>query len=157
MTMIDNNGMSMSLIGPYSEAGYKNIIFSPNQWNPLPSTIWKTDTTKNGYKWNSDAGGGGARIDIRYASEMPMVFFWEDENKNRLLVWGAPQYHNGCAAFGFYSKGNKSILMKCGLTYVIPTTRLRIWSLQIPSKNGMVNGNGQRLERSEILTGLLIF
>ena len=109
MTMIDNNGMSMSLIGPYSEAGYKNIIFSPNQWNPLPSTIWKTDTTKNGYKWNSDAGGGGARIDIRYASEMPMVFFWEDENKNRLLVWGAPQYHNGCAAFGFYSKGNKPL------------------------------------------------
>lgn len=109
MTMIDNNGMSMSLIGPYSEAGYKNIIFSPNQWNPLPSTIWKTDTTKNGYKWNSDAGGGGARIDIRYTSELPMVFFWEDENKNRLLVWGAPQYENGCAAFGFFPKGNKPL------------------------------------------------
>lgn len=109
MTMIDNNGMSMSLICPFLEAGYKNIIFSPNQWNPLPSTIWKTDTTKNGYIWNSDAGGGGARIDIRYTSELPMVFFWEDENKNRLLVWGAPQYHNGCAAFGFYSKGNKPL------------------------------------------------
>lgn len=109
MTMIDNNGMSVSLIGPYSEAGYKNIIFSPNQWNPLPSTIWKTDTTKNGYKWNSDANGGGARIDIRYTSEMPMVFFWEDHHKNRLLVWGAPQYENGCAAFGFYPKGNKPL------------------------------------------------
>ncbi len=109
MTMIDNNGMSMSLIGPYAEAGYKNIIFSPNQWNPIPSSIWKMDTTKNGYIWNCDAGGGGARIDIRYSSEIPMVFFWEDKNENRLLVWGAPQYENGCAAFGFYSKGNKPL------------------------------------------------
>lgn len=109
ITMVDNNGMSMSLIGPYSEAGYKNIIFSPNQWNPIPSSIWKTDTTKNGYTWNSDAAGGGARIDIRYTSELPMVFFWEDNNKNRLLVWGAPQYENGCAAFGFYPKGNKPL------------------------------------------------
>ena len=109
MTMIDNNGMSMALIGPYAEAGYQNIIFSPNQWNPIPSSIWKTDTTKNGYIWNSDAGGGGARIDIRYSSQNPMVFFWEDKNKNRLLVWGAPQYENGCAAFGFSPKGNKPL------------------------------------------------
>ena len=109
MTMIDNNGMSMSLIGPYTEAGYKNIIFSPNHWNPIPSSIWKTDTTKNGYLWNSDAGGGGARIEIRYSSEMPMVFFWEDKNKNRLLVWGSPEYGHGSAAFGLYPQGNKPL------------------------------------------------
>lgn len=109
MAMIDNNGMSMSLIGPYAEAGYKNIIFSPNQWNPIPSSIWNTDTTKIGYKWNCDAGGGGSRIDIRYTSEVPMVFFWEDQSKKRLLVWGVPQYENGCTAFGFYPKGNKPL------------------------------------------------
>ena len=109
MAMIDNNGISMSLIGPYTQAGYKNIIFSPNHWNPIPSTIWKTDTSKNGYLWNCDAGGGGSRIDIRYASEMPMVFFWEDKDKNRLLVWGAPEYGHGSAAFGFYPEGTKPL------------------------------------------------
>jgi len=109
MSMIDNNGMSMSLIEPYTEAGYKNIIFSPNHWNPLPSSIWKTDTAKNGYLWNSDAGGGGSRIEIRYASEMPMVFYWEDRNKNRMLVWGSPEYGHGSAAFGFYPQGNKPL------------------------------------------------
>lgn len=102
MTMIDNNGISPSIISPYCEAGYKNVIFSPNQWNPLPSTIWQTDYSKHGYKWNCDAGGGGARIDIRYSSELPMVFFWEDENKNRLLVWGCAQYENGSTTFGLF-------------------------------------------------------
>lgn len=101
MSMIDNNGLSMSLIQPFSEAGYKNIIFSPNQWNPLPSTVWNMDRTKSGYYWNCDAGGGGSRIDIRYDSKLPMVFFWEDENGNRILVWGTPQYDNGGSAFGF--------------------------------------------------------
>ena len=109
MTMIDNNGMSMAIIGPYCEAGYKNIIFSPNQWNPLPSTIWKTDYTKQGSVWNTDAGGGGSRIDIRYSSELPMLFFWEDDYKNRLLVWGAPQYENGSAAFGLYARTQKPL------------------------------------------------
>ena len=36
MTMIDNNGLSWSMVGPYSNAGIENIIFAPNQWNPLP-------------------------------------------------------------------------------------------------------------------------
>ena len=110
MTMIDNNGISPSIITPYCEAGYKNIIFSPNHWNPIPSTIWQTDYTKHGYIWNCDAGGGGSRIDIRYSSEMPMVFFWEDANKNRLLVWGATQYESGSSAFGIYSNEAKPIV-----------------------------------------------
>lgn len=43
LAMIDVNGLPMSMIQPYAEAGYQNIIFAPNQWNPLPSTIWKRD------------------------------------------------------------------------------------------------------------------
>ncbi len=99
MSMIDNNGMSMALIEPYAEAGYKNIIFAPNQWNPLPSTVWHRDTEKDGFTWNPDAGGGGARVDVRYDSELPMVFFWEHNGK-RLLVWCSTQYDHGGAVFG---------------------------------------------------------
>ena len=102
MTMIDNNGMTAGMIQPYAEAGVKNIIFAPNQWNPLPSTIWRQDATKNAPIWNTDAGGGGARIDVRYASELPMVFFWEDKKGNRILVWASTQYAHGAAAFGMY-------------------------------------------------------
>lgn len=102
MTMIDNNGMTAGMIQPYAEAGVKNIIFAPNQWNPLPSTIWRQDATKTAPIWNSDAGGGGARIDVRYASELPMVFFWEDEKGNRILVWASTQYAHGGSAFGLY-------------------------------------------------------
>ena len=101
--MIDNNGLSASLIQPYAEAGIKNIIFAPNHWNPIPSTIWHMDRTMYpGCIWSTNAGGGGARIDIRYDSELPMVFYWEDENKNRILVWGSTQYDHGCAVFGIY-------------------------------------------------------
>ncbi len=103
MAMIDNNGLPMSLIQPYVEAGYKNIIFAPNQWNPLPSTIWNMDRLKcedGGYLWSPDANGGGARIDIRYDSSLPMVFYWEDNNRNRILVWGSVQYNHGGAPFG---------------------------------------------------------
>lgn len=106
MTMIDNNGMSMGLIQPYAEAGVKNIIFAPNQWNPLPSTVWKKDLTKHAPIWNSDAGGGGARIDIRYDSALPMVFYWEDAEHNRVLVWGSTQYCHGATAFGLYPEKN---------------------------------------------------
>ena len=106
MTMIDNNGMSMSLIGPYSQAGIKNIIFAPNQWNPLLSTIWKPDVSKHAPIWNCDAGGGGSRIDIRYDSEQPMVFYWENDEGNRILVWGSTQYTHGATAFGLYPEKN---------------------------------------------------
>lgn len=102
MTMIDNNGISPSIIQPYAETGIKNIIFAPNQWNPLPSTIWKQDATKTAPIWNTDAGGGGSRIDVRYASNLPMVFFWEDVKGSRILVWANTQYVHGGAAFGLY-------------------------------------------------------
>lgn len=104
MAMIDINGMPMSMIQPYAEAGYKNIIFAPNQWNPLPSTIWKPDMTKDGLTLNPDAGGGGSRIDVRYESSLPMVFFWEDFKGNRLLVWASAQYDYGGTAFGLFPR-----------------------------------------------------
>lgn len=96
MTMIDNNGMSMSIIGPYADAGIENIIFAPNQWNPLPSTVYKMNHRTTNYTWNPIAQGGGARIDIRYTSNLPMLFFWKEENSDKkLLVWGSTQYGLG--------------------------------------------------------------
>lgn len=100
MAMIDINGLPMSIIGPYSEAGMENLIFAPNHWNPLPSTIWKMDMTKEGIYLNPDAGGGGSRIDVRYDSDLPMAFFWEDGAGNRLLVWASTQYGYGGASIG---------------------------------------------------------
>ena len=104
MSMIDNNGISMGVIQPCVDSGYKNIIFAPNQWNPIQSTIWKSDRKQNGYQFTPNAGGGGSRIDVRYDSELPMVFWWEDENANRLLVWCSTQYGWGGAPFGLYTR-----------------------------------------------------
>lgn len=105
LSMIDNNGLSMSLIQPYCDAGYKNIIFAPNQWNPLMSTVWKTDRSKYAYEWNPDANGGGSRIDVRYNSELPMVFNWEDSSGKCLTVWCSAQYTWGGVAFGLHGNG----------------------------------------------------
>lgn len=102
MAMIDINGMPMSMIQPYSEAGVENLIFAPNHWNPLPSTIWKMDMTKDGIYLNPDAGGGGSRIDVRYESDLPMAFFWENAAGNRLLVWASTQYGYGGASIGLF-------------------------------------------------------
>ncbi len=104
MSMIDNNGMSWALIQPYAEAGYENIIFAPNQWNPLPSTVWKCDYSVPSYIWNTDAGGGGARIDVSYDSQLPMLFWWEGKFKNKLLVWASTQYEHGGTRFGITPK-----------------------------------------------------
>lgn len=101
MTMIDNNGMSWALVVPYCSAGIKNILFAPNQWNPLPSTIWPRDKSIPSYIWNPDAGGGGARVDVRYDSPLPMVFWWEGADaRSRILVWCSTQYVSGGMAFG---------------------------------------------------------
>ena len=100
MALIDINGFPMSIIQPYSEAGVENIIFAPNHWNPLPSTVWKMDMTKEGMYLNPDASGGGSRVDVRYESDLPLVFYWEDANQNRLLVWASTQYGYGGAPFG---------------------------------------------------------
>lgn len=103
ISMIDNNGLSWSIIQPYAEVGVKNIFFSPNQWNPIPSTVWNCDKDVPGYTWNSEAGGGGARIDVRYSSELPMLFWWQAAggNEQKLLVWSSLQYDNGSKIFGF--------------------------------------------------------
>ena len=102
LSMIDNNGMPWSMVGPYAEAGYENVIFAPNQWNPLPSTVWEYDKSKVGYVHNPDAQGGGSRIDVRYDSKIPMLFWWQSaDGKSRLLVWASTQYCFGGTAFGF--------------------------------------------------------
>ncbi len=105
MSMIDNNGMSWSLVQPYADAGYENILFSPNHWNPLPSTLWKCEYQMPGFIWNTDAGGGGARVDVSYDSALPMLFWWEGKYGERLLVWSSVQYDRGGLRFGIASHG----------------------------------------------------
>ena len=102
MSMIDNNGMPASMIQPYADAGIKNLIFAPNHWNPLPSTVWQMDLSKEGTYLNPDVSGGGTRVDVRYESDLPMVFFWEGESGSRILVWGSTQYGYGGAPFGLF-------------------------------------------------------
>lgn len=102
ISMIDINGMPMSMIQPYVNAGYRNIIFAPNHWNPLPSTVWKNDRNVLGPDLNPEAGGGGSRVDVRYASEIPMVYNWENENGEYLTVWASTQYGYGGESFGIY-------------------------------------------------------
>lgn len=100
MMMSDNNGMIWSLVVPYVEAGIQNILFCPNQWNPLPSTIWPMKELPGKY-WNPEAGGGGSRVDVRWDSPLPMVFWWEGaDEKSRVLVWCSTQYGFGGHAFG---------------------------------------------------------
>ncbi len=111
MSMIDNNGMSSSLIQPYFEAGYENIIFAPNQWNPFKSTIWKMDARVCNANC-PEACGGGSRIDVRYRSENPMVFFWKGVGDTKLLVWCSPQYSHGGEPFSIFPNslyGNYSV------------------------------------------------
>lgn len=100
MTMIDNNALPMSMIQPYVQAGYKNIIFAPNHWCPNLSTVWNMDTTLRSCPYSTNAGGGGSRVDVSYNSELPMVFYWEDENNNRMFVWASTQYNYGSEIFG---------------------------------------------------------
>ena len=95
------------MVAPYADAGYENIIFAPNHWNPLMSTIWHCYKTVGGYTWNPNAGGGGARCDVRYDSELPMLFFWRSpDDKKELLVWASTQYGRGGQEFGFFSSSS---------------------------------------------------
>lgn len=125
LAMIDNNGMPVSMIQPYVNAGYKNIIFAPNQWNPLPSTVWHTDTSGSSFRWNPQYGGGGARIDVSYNSELPMVFWWEDKDGHRLLVWASTQYEYGCEIFGLTDKESRNEytvpVMEDKISDILPT------------------------------------
>lgn len=97
---IDINGLPVSMIQPYAEAGVKNLIFAPNHWNPLPSTVWPMDMTDPGCYLNPNASGGGTRVDVRYDSDLPMVFYWEGIGGQRLLVWASTQYGYGATPFG---------------------------------------------------------
>ena len=108
MLMTDNPGISWSIVAPYAEAGVEHVLFSPNHWNPHPSTIWKMDKD-NPWKWNNpDAGGGGSRIDVRWASAIPMLFWWEaPQGGARLLVWTCPHYGRGGEPFGIITAWNK--------------------------------------------------
>ena len=102
MSMIDNNGLSWAIVAPYAEAGYENILFAPNHWNPRPSTVWHCDQSKALCFWNPNAGGGGSRVDVRYDSELPMLFFWRSPDDTReMLVWASTHYPVGGEEFGF--------------------------------------------------------
>ncbi len=104
LTMIDFNGLPVSMLDPYADAGYKNIIFAPNPWGPCVSTVWRTDGEVPGYVWNPESGGSGSRIDVRYESALPMVFNWESKNGQQMTVWTSTQYQWGGSAFGLFAQ-----------------------------------------------------
>ena len=101
MSMIDMNGMPWAMVAPFAKAGYRNILFAPNHWNPLPSTVWLCDGNTYGFEWNPEASGGGARIDLRLGSALPRVFWWESpDGHDRLLVSACGKYGNCGWHFG---------------------------------------------------------
>jgi len=107
MTMIDNNGMSWGMVQPWAEAGVAHIFYAPNHWNPIPSTIWKMERLHTaGGLWNPQAAGGGSRMDVRYESALPLVFWWEGADaRSRMLVWCSTQYGWAGDAYGLPSYG----------------------------------------------------
>lgn len=109
MTMADHNGLTAALIQPCADAGITNLFFAPNQWNPLPSTVWPCDTSIPGATWNPDAAGGGSRIDVRFHSSLPQLFWWQDRNSSRrLLVWAATHYSRGAWRLGLAADSTPS-------------------------------------------------
>ena len=94
--MADNPGMSWSIVKPYAQAGIKYGLFLPNQWNPIPSTIWKRNDSYDAATWNPDARGGGARVEVSYDSPLPMLFRWQAaDSAESLLIWCSTQYDHG--------------------------------------------------------------
>lgn len=111
LSMIDNNGLSWGMVQPFAEAGYRNILFAPNQWNPLESTVWHMDGDVQGAIWNPEAGGGGSRIDMRFNSALPRLFYWESADaQHRLLVWSGGNYGFGGSVFGLMPDSQPSPL-----------------------------------------------
>ena len=109
--MADNPGISCSVIAPYARAGIRYGIFLPNQWNPIPSTIWKKNTSIPAATWNPDAMGGGARIEVSYDSPLPMVFRWKAPGRDEsLLMWCSTQYGHGFERAGIQSGSRKAAL-----------------------------------------------
>ena len=106
MIMADNPGMSWSIVKPYAEAGIANVIFAPNQWNPIPSMSRTMNRGIVGATWNPDARGGGSYIDVSYDSDRPMVFRWESyDSSTNLLVWCSTQYGFGLGRVGMTKEG----------------------------------------------------
>ena len=102
--MADNPGISCSVIAPYVRAGIKYGLFLPNQWNPIPSTIWKKNESIPAATWNPDAMGGGARVEVSYDSPIPMVFRWKAPGRDEsLLMWCSTQYGHGFERIGLRS------------------------------------------------------
>ena len=102
--MADNPGISCSVIAPYIRAGIKYGVFLPNQWNPIPSTIWKKNEAIPAATWNPDAMGGGARVEVSYDSPIPMVFWWKAPGHDEaLLMWCSTQYGHGLERIGIKS------------------------------------------------------
>ncbi len=101
MTMIDNNGLSWSIVEPYAKAGYRNVFWAPNPWNPIPSTIYTKDMSVESGTFTPQSCASGSRCDVRYGSALPMVFYWQAADKtSRLLVWTSTQYGHGGTEFG---------------------------------------------------------
>jgi len=104
-SMIDNNGLNWGIVQPFADAGYENVIFAPNHWNPLPSAVFHKKADVPASTWNPDTLGGGARVDVSYDSALPMLFWWEDSRKRRLLVWASTAYGHGGDRFGLPTNG----------------------------------------------------
>ena len=98
--MADNPGISCSVIAPYVRAGIRYGVFLPNQWNPIPSTIWKCmeESVSN----NPDGLGGGNRIAVSHHLPIPLVFRWKAPGgEDSLLIWCSPHYRHGYRRLGF--------------------------------------------------------
>ncbi|MCR4621853.1 MAG: hypothetical protein K5663_07185 [Clostridiales bacterium] len=102
LAMIDVNGMPWSMVQPFADAGYENVIFSPNHWNPTRSTVWHMDDSMPGAELNPEAGGGGSRMEMRFGSALPRVFYWQSAYGSKpLLVWSGGMYSQSGTLFGF--------------------------------------------------------
>jgi len=111
--MADNPGISCSAIAPYVRAGIKYGLFLPNQWNPIPSTIWRKNTSIPAATWNPDAMGGGARIEVSFDSPLPMVFRWKAPGRDEsLLMWCSTHYGHGLERIGIKSGECRTELAK---------------------------------------------
>ena len=124
MAMVDNNGLPWSMVPVYADAGYENIIFLPNHWNPLWTTVFKGDFTKHRYIWYPSAAGGGARADFRLESNLPMVFNWENKYGKKLTVWCASHY---CDGFGFYCMPSRHPFPNTDMNLIIADLEEKVW------------------------------
>ena len=104
MTMIDYNGISWAIVEPYFKAGYRNLFWAPNPWNPLQSTVYTKDMSVASGTFTPQSCASGSRCDVRYDSALPMVFYWQGaDDTSRLLVWASTQYGHGASEFGLAS------------------------------------------------------